>query len=178
MRVLFFLCLVTLWCKPLFAAELRLIFDNSETWIARVSPEEPETEWEVLALKAVVAGPTARQDRLTATYVGKRNSFDIVTVEEAPESIEDGLYGVKSFEVCEGKICGDTHRKYVSKPNPENEQMARSIAMQYLAGARDSKPQLHNGKMYVVEYDGKCLLTVIEKDRETVFFRYQYDSCR
>jgi hypothetical protein len=178
MRILFLIGLITLWCTVSCAEELRLLADNSETWEKRERPQPAETEWEMLALRAVVAKSTVSQDGLTATYVGREGSLDIVSVEEAPENPADELYSVRSYAICDGKICKDTRRKFVSKPNPEHEKIARETAQNYLNGARSALPVSYGGIMYIVEYDGKCLLTVNMKDRETQHYSFRYTRCK
>lgn len=178
MRYLFFLCLVLSWCTPSFAEELRLLSDTSETWRARDTPQQPATDRENLALRAAVAGTAVSQDRLTAHNLGKRDSFDLVSVDEAPESEIEGFHAVSSYLIRDGKIWSETNLKYVSKPNPENELVAREVAKDYLLGRGGQMPVIFNGWMYLVDYDGKCLITVTAKDETTVNFTYRYSSCR
>lgn len=177
MRYPWFLCFLMLSCNPVWGGELRLVADTSETWIARESPQEAETEWEILAVRAAGTKAPVVQGRLAASSLGFKGSSHLVMVEEASETPEEGLYNVKSFEVCGGKICGDTSNKFVTKPNPENEQIAREVAMAHLKGNSKVGPVFSNGKAFVVEYDGKCSLTVVEKN-STDSSSYRYNTCQ
>lgn len=178
MRCLLFICLVMLLDRPLCAEELRLITDTSDTWVTLKVPQPPATDMEKLALRASVAGTTVSQESLTAYYLDQKNNLDLIRVEEAPESDTERFHSVVSYQIRDGRIWGHTRLKYVSKPNPENEQVAREIARDYLLGRGDQIPVLFNGRAYVVQYDGKCLLTVIEKDDTMVHFTYRYSRCR
>jgi hypothetical protein len=177
MRCLLFICLIMLCATPTRAEELHLIVDTSERWQIREIPQPPKTDQELLALQAVVTGTTVTQDGLTAYYNGRKGTFDIVTVDEAPESASD-LHAVISYQFRNGRICGDTNIKYVSMPNPEHERVARETAKNYLLGRGGQTPVIFNGSAYVVQYDGKCLISVAEKDDATVHFTYRYNSCR
>lgn len=108
----------------------------------------------------------------------RKDAFDIVTVEETPESAAEVFYAVSSFRIRNGMIWGDTNLKYVAKPNRDSEQIAREIAKDYLLGRVSDIPVIFNGRAYVVNYDGTCLLTVVEKDAVTVHFTYRYSRCR
>jgi hypothetical protein len=77
-----------------------------------------------------------------------------------------------------GKIWGNTRLKYVAKPNPESEQVAREIALDYLLGRIGQIPVIFNGWVYIVDYDGKYIVTVTAKDETTVHFTYRFSSCR
>ena len=178
MRCLHVICLIMSLCNPLYAEELHLLTDTSEIWRARDTPQHPATDLEKLALQAAVAGTTVTKDRVTAYYIVRKNSFDLVRVEEAPESTTEDLYSVSSYQIRDGKIWGDTRLKYVVKPNPENEQVAREIALDYLLGRIGQIPVIFNGWVYVVDYDGKCIITVTAKDETTEHFTYRYSSCR
>lgn len=174
MRNIVLVCIVMLWGSTVTAEELRLIVDTQETWTARVRPTAPETEGESLALQAAVAHTAVKQGILTATPVGHKNNCDIVTVEE---SEDEGMCTVKSYEVCRGKISAETREKFVTKPNPEREQIARNVAAEHLRGNKQTVPVMFNGRMFIADYDGKCLITIHEKDRDTVHYSYRYNSC-
>lgn len=178
MRSLFFFCLFVACGTPSFAEELRLLTDTSYTWHLREAPQLPATDREELALRAVVAGTTVRQERLTAYCMGQKDSFDIVTVEEDPESATDDFYAVSSHLIRDGKIWSDTRIRYVAKPNVENELVSREIAKDYLLGRIGQTPVIFNGWVYVVNYEGKCILTVGAKDENTVHFTYRYSICK
>jgi len=119
MRFLLFFCMTMMWSAPLPAEELRLLTGSSETWFTRYNPQPPATDREILALRATETGSTVTQDRLTAYYIGQKDSFDLVTVEESPESPAELGYAVTSHKIRDGKIWGDTHLVYVFRPNPE-----------------------------------------------------------
>lgn len=169
-----------LWCNPLFASDLRLIVDTSVIWEAvDGQPHEPIDEWEILAVKSGKNKATVDHGRLMATYVGGNELFDHVVVEEASEDKSDGVCAVKNFGVCNDKICRESRRQYITKLNPEKEQIARSIAEGFLKDKSSNiKPTLFDGRAYVVDYDGKCSLTVYEKDRSTTYSSYRYSICR
>jgi hypothetical protein len=176
MRYLIFIVLVILCSSPTNADELRLILDTSETWHDRDNRFQPENDQEILALRAVVAGATINDDRLTAYYSGKTGDFDLVTIDEAPENSAD-LHSVTSYRVCNNKICGNTRSKFISLPKSENEQVARKIAIDHLHGKTALLPVIFNGYVYIVQYEGKCNISVIEKDETTVQFIYRYNCC-
>lgn len=179
MRILLFICLILCWCIPSSADTLRLhlLSDTSKTWHARETPQEPSTEREILALRAVVTETNAIQDKVTAFYLGKRDVFDIVTVDEAPEEA-GGVHAVNSYQFRDRMIVYDTRIKYVAKPNPESEQIAREIALDYLLGRNTRMPVLFNGKVYIVEYSGACTIAVLEKEGQTTVFTYRYSRCK
>lgn len=178
MRCLILLFLVLSVSRPLSAEELHLITDTSDTWVVPDTPQPPANDREKLALRASVAGATVSQENLTAYYLDQKNNVDLIRVEEAPDSAAEGFHAVVGYQVRDGRIWGYTRPKYVSKPNPENEQVAREIARDYLLGRGGQTPVIFNGRVYVVRYDGKCILSVIEKDETTVHFTYRYNTCR
>lgn len=177
MRYQLIITLVMLLCPPLYAGELRLLSDTSETWRARETPQLPATDREKLAFRAAVALATVSEERLTAYYLGQRNSQDLVTVEEAPESALEGFHAMSSYLIRDGMIWSDTRIKYVAKPNPVNEQVAREIARDYLLGRISQVPIIFNGQVYVANSDDKCIITVTAKDETSVNFTYRYNSC-
>lgn len=179
MRYLFIICVVMSWCSPLFAVELRLTTDLSDNvWLARDPPQHPQTETEILAAQAVATKLTATQDNLTAYYYGKKDSFDFITVEVEPETKTEGFHSVTSYLFRDGRIWFDTRLKYVAKPDPKHEQIAREMAIDYLLGRGGNMPALFKGSSFLVDYDGKCILTVTEMDQNfTVQFIYRYTCC-
>ncbi|OGU13175.1 MAG: hypothetical protein A2076_07845 [Geobacteraceae bacterium GWC2_53_11] len=179
MRVLLFIFFSIIWCVPSFAEQphLRLLSDTSETWQVLQSPQEPATDREILALRAVVTETTATQDKMTAYYLGKRDVFDIVSVDEAPEEA-GGVHAVSSYQFRDRMIVYETRIKYVTKPNPEYEQIAREIALDYLLGRNRRMPIIFNERVYDVEYNGKCAISVIEMADSVVQFTYRYNSCK
>lgn len=177
MRILLCICLVLSWCHPSFAEGLHLLSDTSETWHAREYPQPPATDREILALRAVATETTASEDRMTAYYLGKRDVYDIVTVDEAPDET-GGVHAVSSYQFRDRMIVYETRTKYVTKPNPELEQIAREIALDYLLGRNTRMPVILNGRIYTVERSGKCILSVIEKEESTISFTYRYSSCK
>ena len=181
MRILFFVCLVICWCIPSSYAEtvrLRLLSDTSETWHALETPHEPSTEREILALRAVNTESTVTLDRMSAYYLGKWDVYDIVTVDEAPEIEAEGVHTVNSYQFRDRLIVYETRIKYVAKPNPEAEQMAREIALDYLLGRNTRMPVIFNGRVFIVEYNGKCIISVMEKEQDTTVFTYRYNCCK
>lgn len=178
MRCLLFLFLVMSLCQPLFAEELCLITENSnKTWRARKTPQKPATAGENLALQAVDAKATVKEDMMTANYLGQKDLFDIVTVEEAQENTTDDFYYVINYQIRDRMIYGDTKPIYMAKPNPEKEKMAREIGTSRLNGGGNQMPVFIGDRMYVVEYVGKSNVNVIEKDDNTVHFTYRYRRC-
>lgn len=179
MRYLFFICCAMLWCRPLSAEGLHLTTDTSDIiWIARDARNRPESDHETLALRSVATKSTITQDRLTAYYLGKKNSFDFVTVEDAPETVTEGFHGVSSYLIRDDMIWFDTRLTYVAKTNPEHEQVAREMATDYRLGRGGAMPAFFKGSVYLVDYDGKCILTVLEMDENnTVQFTYRYNCC-
>jgi hypothetical protein len=178
MRCLYLLLCIFLWCGPSFAEELRLLTDTSFSWVARSVPEDPANEWETLALRAVVAGTTVKQDRLTAYLLGQQDSFDLVTVEEASENPGDPFLSVRSYRIGSGKIRDETQLKYSAKPNPEDEMVAREVAKDYLLGRGNGQPFIFNGKVHDVQYDGKCILSIVARDELTVYFTFRFSRCK
>lgn len=179
MRTLLLIFFSIIWCVPSFAEQphLRLLSDISETWQALQAPQEPSTDRELLALRAVDTAATATQDRFTAYYLGKRDVFDIVSVDEAPEEA-GGVHAVSSYQFRDRMIVYETRIKYVTKPNPENEQVAREIALDYLLGRNRRMPVIFNERVYTVEYNGKCAISVVEMIDSVVQFTYRYNSCK
>lgn len=178
MRVLLFIVFSIFWCVPSFAEQphLRLLLDTSETWQTLQDPQEPATDRELLALRAVVTAATAIQDRFTAYYLGKKDDLDIVSVDEAPEE-GGGVHAVSSYQFRDRVIVSETRIKYVTKPNPVYEQVAREIAMDYLLGRNRRMPIIFNERAYTVEYNGKCAISVVEMIDSVVQFTYRYNSC-
>lgn len=177
MRYLLCLCLVLSWCLPSFAEGLHLLSDTSETWHAREYPQPPATDREILALRAVVTESTATEERMAAYYLGKRDVYDIVTVDEAPDDT-GGVHAVSSYQFRDRMIVYETRTKYVARPNQEHEQIAREIALDFLLGRNTRMPVLFNGRVYSVERSGKCILSVQEMEETTIVFTYRYSSCK
>lgn len=167
--------------NPLCAEEWCLSADHSDSeWVARETPDPATTDKEILALKAVAAGATVNQDKLIAHYSGKKNSFDIVTVEELSEGSSDGIHAVLSYQIRDGEIWGNTRVKYVKQMKPEKLKEVLKIANDYIdENKQGSKMPIMVGETtYVVDYDGKTNLTVIEKTYDEVLGTYFFHECR
>jgi hypothetical protein len=178
MRILLCLCLTLFWSIPGFALELRLLSDSSESWRIIEPAQEPSSSQELLALRAISAKATTSQDRMTAYYLGKNNGFDMVTVDEAPEDETESIHTVISYKLRDGMIVFETRPRYVAKLNYESEQIAREIALDYLLGRNTRIPVFINDRVYKVEYNGKCSISVIEMIGTNVQFTYRYTSCK
>lgn len=177
MRILLIMCFTLCWCIPAFAMELRLLSDTSEIWLVRKTSMEPSTDYEILALRAVTAKATTTQGRMTAYYLGKNEGFDVVTVDEASENETETIHTVTSYKFRDSMIVYETHPKYVAKLNYESEQIAREIALDYLLGRNTRVPVFINGRVYKVENNGKCGISVIEMAGSTEQFIFRYSSC-
>lgn len=166
----------TLLCGILvIMAGAALAFDN---WNDRTPPAPPANQREQLALQAAQEAKTVRQERLTARYEGMQNAFSIVSVELAPEARED-FHEIIRYRIRDNAIWSDTATAYVGRPNPESEIIAAEIAKDVVyRGIRHTIPIFFNGRVFAVEFDGKCAVTVRESDETSVYFTYHYYLCK
>lgn len=178
MRCLLIVCLLICTCLTAQGEELRLMSDTSEIWHEREPPQAPETNRELLAQRAAESGSTVSDNNMTAYYLGQKHTYELVTVEEAPES-SDGVHAINSYQLRHGLIYHETKIKFLVKPNQLSEQIARELALDYLHNRTVAgKPVVMNGHLYNIERGEKCQITVTERSGETVLFTYRYRSCR
>ena len=177
MRYVIFICLIMFSASPLFAEESAAIMDNTEKWITRSNPSIPASDEEILAVQAAAERVTLTRNRLTARYYGRKESFEIVTVELAPEAGEEH-YIVVGYQVCNSLICGETNPFYTVRQKPESEKDAYEAALYVYQGKASFGPVIINGKVFVVDYNGKCQASVSELIDEVKQFPYKFNMCK
>lgn len=180
MRCLLCFCMIMLMCTPVCAEEWCLSTDTSSgDWIARETPGQPVTIRETLAVRAVNSGSTVTQDKFTAYYIGQKESFDIVNVEEAPENPLEGSYSVNSYQVRDREIWGNTRIKYVTKVDPEREATARAMLNDYVQnGPGDGRPFFSNGRMYAIKSDGAGISVTEKNPEESSSNTFYFHRCK
>lgn len=178
MRFLLVICFIAAWSTSSYSEELRLLMDTTETWLAREIPATPANDREKLAYQAVSTQDTVSNNMMTAHYLGPKDSFELVTVDEAPDDESGGIHAVISYQFRDGKIWSATRLKYTAQPPLENEQIAREIALDYLLGRIGPIPVMFHDHVFVPVSDGKCIISITEKDDSAVHFTYRYSRCK
>lgn len=177
-RLLLSCCLVVLWCAPLYALEVRLMLDASEQWQERGGHGDPADAKEQLAVQAAESQVPLTFECLSAYVVKWLDDGVVVVVEEASEDGPAGPALVNSYQIRDGKIVRSAHPVYRVRPHPQNEEIAREVARDFVLGRLSPHPLIYNGLVYSAIVVDKCVVAVIAKGDGGVDFTYRYFICK
>lgn len=140
-------------------------FNTSDAWNERPAPEQPETEMERVAIKAVRTMKTVVEGKIRGSIDRESGKTFFVTIDQEPDDPHDA-HKIIRYKVCNLLICAETPIKYFVEEHKELENDQYEAAKYVNSANYKFGPVIINGKAFKVVKKNKCSASVSEVSAE------------